>query len=340
MKMFKSDNNSGIHPKILESIINANNGHDSAYEDDIYSIEAKKAISELFDKEVDVYFTTSGTASNIIGLAGLLNPFEAVICPDTAHINVDECGSFERFIGSKILYTPNRNGKIIKEDILPYLQSIGNEHKSQPKIISISQTTELGSLYTIEEIKELADFAHDNDMLLHIDGARIANAVVALETTFKEMITDTGVDLLSFGGTKNGMMIGEAIISFNKESSKNLKYHRKQAMQLISKMRFISVQFLTYLSNDLWKENAKIANAMGQYLSKELSKIEGIQVKEGLITNMVFANLDKSIIEELEKEFDFYVTNREENEVRFVMSFDIIKKDIDRFIEAIKEISL
>lgn len=340
MKMFKSDNNSGIHPKILESIINANNGHNKAYEEDVYSIEAKKAISELFEKEIDVYFTTSGTASNIIGLAGLLKPFESVICPDTAHINVDECGSFERFIGSKIIYTPNRNGKIIKEDIIPFLESVGNEHKSQPKVISISQTTELGTLYTVEEIKELADFAHDNNMLLHIDGARIANAVVALNTTFKEMITDTGVDLLSFGGTKNGMLIGEAIISFNKELSENFKYHRKQAMQLVSKMRFISVQFLSYLSNDLWKENAKNANEMGRYLVNELSKIEGIKIKEGLETNMVFANIDRKILKELEKRFEFYITDKESNEVRFVMSFDIIKKDIDKLIEAIKEISL
>lgn len=339
MKMFKSDNNSGIHPKVLEAIINANNGHDRAYEDDKYSIKAKEKISELFGQEVDVYFVTSGTASNVIGLSGLLRPFESVVCPDTAHINVDECGSFEVFTGSKLLYTPNRDGKISIEDIKPFLSSIGDQHQSQPRIISISQTTEVGSLYTVEEIKELADFAHENNMLLHIDGARIANAVVALNTTFKEMITDTGVDLLSFGGTKNGMMIGEAIVCFNKELSKYFKFHRKQAMQLISKMRFISAQFIAYLEDELWKENAQNANNMGQYLAGELSKLEGVRVKEGLITNMIFANMDRKIIEALEEKFDFYVTDEEANEVRFVTSFDITKEDIDKFIEAIKEIN-
>lgn len=340
MKMFKSDNNSGIHPKILESIINANNGHDNAYENDRYSIETKKMISEVFGQEVDVYFVTSGTAANVIGLSGLIKPFQSIVCPDTAHINVDECGSFEKFAGSKILSTPNRNGKIIKEDIEPYLESIGDEHQSQPKVISISQTTELGTLYTIEEIKELADFAHKNNMLLHVDGARIANAVVALDTTFKEMITDTGVDLLSFGGTKNGMMIGEAIVSFNKELSKEFKFYRKQGMQLLSKMRFISAQFLAYLSNDLWRENAKNANEMGQYLKKELSQIEGIEIREGLKTNMIFAKMDKDIIDKLEKEFDFHVIDKENDEIRLVMSYDMTKKSIDKFINLIKETSL
>lgn len=337
MKMFKSDNNSGVHPKILEAIINANDGHDRAYGDDRYSLEAKEKISKLFGKEVDVYFVTSGTAANVIGLGGLLRPFESVICPDTAHINVDECGSFETFTGSKILYTPNRNGKITKEDIKPFLSSLGDEHQSQPRVISISQTTEVGTLYSLEEIRELADFAHENNMLLHMDGARIANAVVALDTTFKEMVTDTGVDLLSFGGTKNGMMIGEAIISFNKELSRYFKFHRKQGMQLLSKMRFISAQFIAYLEDDLWKENAKNANDMGQYLAKELSILEGVKVKENLITNMIFANMDKKIIDALQDDFDFYVTDEGTNEVRFVTSFDIIKEDIDKFIEAIKE---
>lgn len=337
--MFKSDNNSGIHPKVLEAIINANSGHDRAYEDDKYSIEAKKKISELFGKEVDVYFVTSGTAANVIGLSGLLRSFESVVCPDTAHINVDECGSFETFTGSKILYTPNKNGKIVIEDVKEFLSSIGDEHQSQPRVISISQTTEVGTLYTVEEIKKLADFAHENNMLLHMDGARIANAVVALNTTFKEMVTDTGVDLLSFGGTKNGMMIGEAIVSFNKELSKYFKFHRKQGMQLLSKMRFISAQFIGYLENDLWKENAQNANNMGQYLSTELSKLEGVEVKKGLITNMIFANMDRKIIEALEERFDFYVTDEETNEVRFVTSFDITKEDIDKFIKAIKEVN-
>lgn len=339
MRMFKSDNNSGVHPKILESIISANTGHDNPYGYDKYSVEAKKKITELFEKEVDIYFVTTGTAANIIGLSCLLEPFEAVVCTDTAHINTDEGGSFERISGSKILYTEGKDGKLEIEDIKPFLTVKGDEHRVQPRIISISQTTETGTLYTVEEIKALADFAHDNHMLLHIDGARIANAVVALNTSFKEMITDTGVDLLSFGGTKNGMMVGEAIISFNNDLTKDLKYYRKQGMQLLSKMRFISAQFIGYLEGELWRENAQNANSMGQYLANELSKLEGVTVKEGLMTNMIFANMNKKIIDELQEKFGFYTIDEDTNLVRLVTSFDTTKEDIDRFIEAIKEVN-
>lgn len=339
MRMFKSDNNSGVHPKILESIISANTGHDNPYGYDKYSVEAKKKIRELFEKEVDIYFVTTGTAANIIGLSCLLEPFEAVVCTDTAHINTDEGGSFERISGSKILYTEGKDGKLEIEDIKPFLTVKGDEHRVQPRIISISQTTETGTLYTVEEIKALADFAHDNHMLLHIDGARIANAVVALNTSFKEMITDTGVDLLSFGGTKNGMMVGEAIISFNNDLTKDLKYYRKQGMQLLSKMRFISAQFIGYLEGELWRENAQNANSMGQYLANELSKLKGVMVKEGLMTNMIFANMDKKIIDELQEKFGFYTIDEDTNLVRLVTSFDTTKEDIDRFIEAIKEVN-
>ncbi|MBC8591011.1 threonine aldolase family protein [Wansuia hejianensis] len=339
MRMFKSDNNSGVHPKILESIISANTGHDNPYGYDKYSVEAKKKIRELFEKEVDIYFVTTGTAANIIGLSCLLEPFEAVVCTDTAHINTDEGGSFERISGSKILYTEGKDGKLEIEDIKPFLTVKGDEHRVQPRIISISQTTETGTLYTVEEIKALADFAHDNHMLLHIDGARIANAVVALNTSFKEMITDTGVDLLSFGGTKNGMMVGEAIISFNNDLTKDLKYYRKQGMQLLSKMRFISAQFIGYLEGELWRENAQNANSMGQYLANELSKLKGVTVKEGLMTNMIFANMNKKIIDELQEKFGFYTIDEDTNLVRLVTSFDTTKEDIDRFIEAIKEVN-
>lgn len=337
MKMFMSDNNSGVHPKIMEAITNINTGHEYSYGDDKTTKEAISKISKLMGKDVDVYFVTSGTAANIIGLSGLLKPYEAVVCPDSAHINVDECGAFERFTGSKIIYLPNEEGKIKKEQILGYLKSLGDEHQSQPRIISISQTTETGTLYSIDEIKDLADFAHENNMLLHIDGARIANAVVALDTTFKEMIRDTGVDLLSFGGTKNGMMIGEAIVSLNKDLSKNFKFYRKQGMQLLSKMRFISAQFIPYIEEEIWKENALNANMMGNYFAKELSQIPNIRLKENMNTNMIFAYLEKNLVEILKNRFDFYVLDDETNLIRLVTSFDTTKEEIDIFIDAIKE---
>lgn len=338
MKMFKSDNNSGIHPKVLEAIGKVNFEHDLAYGGDETTKEAIDKISEIFGKEVDVYFVTTGTAANVIGLSGLLNSYEGVVCADTAHINVDECGSFEKFSGSKILYVPGKSGKISKEDVQGFLVSLGDEHQVQPKVISISNVTETGTLYTAEEIKELADFAHENNMYLHVDGARIANAVVALNTTFKELITDTGVDLLSFGGTKNGMMIGEAIVSFNKEISKNFKFFRKQGMQLLSKMRFVSAQFIAYLEDDVWKENAQHANDMGKYFAEELSKFSGIKLKDYAGTNMLFVYMEKDLTEKLLERFGFYVIDASTNLVRLVTSFDTQKEEIDEFISAIKEL--
>ncbi|WP_353096156.1 low specificity L-threonine aldolase [Tissierella praeacuta] len=338
MKMFMSDNNSGVHPKIMEAIININNGHDYSYGNDSTTKKAIEKIKELLGKDVDVYFVTTGTAANVIGLSGILKPYEAIVCADTAHINVDECGALERFSGSKILQIPTENGKICKEEVRKFLHSLGDEHQSQPRIISISQTTETGILYSMEEIKDLAEFAHENNMLLHIDGARIANAVVALDTTFKEMITDTGADLLSFGGTKNGMMIGETIISLNKDLSKAFKFYIKQGMQLLSKMRFVSAQFVAYLSNDLWRENALNANNMGKYFARRLSEISEITLKNEPATNMIFANMDKDLIKALQEKFDFYVIDEESGLVRLVTSFDTNKEDIDKFVDSAKEI--
>ncbi|MEY8415426.1 low specificity L-threonine aldolase [Tissierella praeacuta] len=338
MKMFMSDNNSGVHPSIIEAIINVNNGHDYSYGNDITTKKAIEKIRELLGVEADIYFVTTGTAANVIGLSGLLKPYEAVVCANTAHINVDECGALEKFSGSKILQISTENGKISKKEVIAFLHSLGDEHQSQPRIISISQTTETGTLYSIKEIKDLANFAHENNMLLHIDGARIANAVVALDTTFKEMITDTGVDLLSFGGTKNGMMIGEAIVSLNKDLSKGFKFYRKQGMQLLSKMRFVSAQFVAYLSNELWKENASNANNMGKYFADRLLEIPGVTLKSKPETNMLFVYMKKDLINSLQKEFDFYLINEETNLIRLVTSFDTSKDDIDNFIEFIKNI--
>lgn len=338
MKMFVSDNNSGAHPKILEAIYNCNYGHEPSYGNDKYSEKAMEIFKKLFEKDIDVYFVTSGTAANIIGLTGLLQPFEGVVCADTAHINTDECGALERFGGNKILYVPNRNGKIYPEDIKNFLSSRGDEHQVQPRVISISQITEHGTIYTIEEIKALADFAHENHMLLHIDGARIANGVVALNSSFKEMITDTGVDLLSFGGTKNGMIMGEAIVSFNKEISKNFKYIRKQGMQLISKMRFVSAQFIPYLEEEIWRENATNSNNMAQYLKDELIKISNIKIINEVIGNILFVQFPKETRKALEGEFSSYEIDRENNIIRFVTSFDTTKEDVNSFVKRIKNI--
>lgn len=338
LKMFMSDNNSGVHSKIMEAIVNINQEHDYSYGTDNTTKRAEELISTLLGKDVDTYFVSTGTAANVIGLSGLLKPYEGVVAAETAHINVDECGALERFSGSKILHISTEDGKISKEGIEKYIGSLGDHHQSQPRVISISQTTETGTLYSIEEIRKLADFAHENGMLLHVDGARIANAVVALNTTFKEMIADTGVDLLSFGGTKNGMMIGEAIVSLNKELSQAFKFYRKQGMQLISKMRFISAQFIAYIEDEIWKENALNANNMGKYFAKELSSIPSIKLKNQPETNMIFLHMEKELIDLLHERFDFYVPDEKTNLVRLVTSFDTTKEDIDEFIGFIKKI--
>lgn len=337
MKMFKSDNTSGVHPRILQAIIDVNQEHAHPYGEDPTTKKAEELISEALGRKADVFFVTTGTAANVIGLSGLLKPYEGIVSADTAHINVDECGAMEKHTGNKIIQIPNKNGKISPKEIYPLLEVVGDEHIVQPKVISISQVTEMGTLYSVEEIKALADFAHENNMFLHIDGARLANALESLGVTLKEMITDTGVDLLSFGGTKNGMMMGEAIVSFNKEYSKAFSFHRKQGMQLVSKMRFISAQFIEYLKDDLWIENAKNANDMGRYFAEELDKQQGVKLLAPVESNIVFAYMDKDMIDYLLESFYFYLKDPKTGMVRLVTSFDTTKKEVDDFIDAIKK---
>lgn len=334
--MFKSDNVSGVDNRILEYLLEINNEHQNPYGNDYYSKKAEEVIGKAFNTEVNVYYVTSGTASNVIALSAALRQYQGVICTDTAHINTEEGGSFERFTGSKILPVSNYNGKLKIEDLEKYVSKINNEHFSQAKVISISQLTEFGTMYTNDEIKEIADFAHKNDMYLHLDGARISNAVVALETSYEDMVTKTGVDILSFGGTKNGMMIGEAIVCFNDKINEELKFHRKQGMQLLSKMRYLSGPFIPYLEENIWYENAKHANDMGQYLISELSKIKNIKISDDLKANMIFAEMDEKYIDNLKDEIGFNVVKN--NQVRIVTSFDTKKEEVDNFINRLKEL--
>ena len=250
-KGFASDNNSGVHPEIMMAISEANKGHTVAYGDDPYTREAIKKFREEFGPDISVYFVFLGTAANVLGLGALARPYYSVVCPETAHINEDECGAPERFNGFKLIPVPTENGKLTVDGIQQHLHGINFEHHSQPRLISISQVTELGTIYTPEELKTLCDFAHAHDMYVHMDGARIANAAAALGTSFKEITKDVGVDVLSFGGTKNGMMYGEAIVFFTDIMGDDFKYMRKQGMQLASKMRFISAQFLSYFLYNL-----------------------------------------------------------------------------------------
>jgi len=333
---FASDNNSGVHPEILKAIIEANQGHTVAYGDDIYTQRAKQKFYEHFGNDIDIYFVFIGTAANVLGLNAATRSWNAIICAETAHINVDECGAPEKFNGFKLLSIETPNGKLTVDLIKKHMHGFGFEHHSQPKVISITQATEMGTVYTKEEIMALADFAHKNNMYLHMDGARIANAAVTLNMQFKEFTKDAGVDILSFGGTKNGMMYGEAILFLNKQLGQDFKYVRKQGMQLASKMRFISAQFERYLTNNLWNESASHANRMAKLLASKVQEIPQIKITQKVEANGVFAIVPKEIIEDLKKEYFFYDWDESKNEVRWMCSFDTTEEDIFNFIHLIK----
>lgn len=334
---FASDNNSGVHPEIMKAIIEANEGHTIAYGDDIYTERAKAKLYEHFGNDIDIYFVFIGTAANVLGLNVATRSWNSVICAETSHINEDECGAPEKFNGFKLLSVETSDGKLTIDLIQKHIRGFDFEHHSQPKIISITQATELGTVYTTGEIKELADYAHQNNMFLHMDGARIANAAVSLNKGFKEFTKDVGVDILSFGGTKNGMMYGEAILFLNKELGQDFKYIRKQGMQLASKMRFISIQFERYLSDNLWCDNAKHSNNMAQLLESKIKDIPRIQITQKVEANGIFAIVPKEIIPELKQEYFFYDWDESRSEVRWMTSFDTQEEDINNFVELIKE---
>lgn len=337
-KNFASDNNAGVHPKILQSIADCNIGHAVGYGDDPYTAAAIDKFKKLFDDEIAVFFVYGGTGANVTGLQAMLKSHAAVICTETAHINVDECGAPEKFTGCKLIALPTPDGKIRIRQIEPLLHDRGFEHHVQPRVISITQPTEMGTVYSLEELKTLSAFAKANDLYLHVDGARLANAAAALNLGFKSFTKDAGVDALSFGGTKNGMMFGEAVVFFNQDLAAEFKYIRKQGMQLHSKMRFISAQFEAYLSNNLWLNNARHANAMAQYLEQEIKNIPQIKITQKVETNGVFAIVPKELIGPLQKEYFFYIWDTAKNEVRWMTAFDTDEEDVRQFIATIKRL--
>ena len=337
LKTFASDNNSGTHPDILRAINLCNSGHAIGYGDDQYTELALKKFKEHFGEGIDVYFVYGGTGANVLGLKAITQPYNSIICAETAHINVDECGAPEKFTGCKIQTVPSENGKIFPSQIDPLLHGFGFPHQSQPKVISITQPTELGTVYSIEEIKDIAELAHKHGLLLHMDGARISNAAAYLKANLRDITVNAGVDVLSFGGTKNGMMFGEAVVFFNKMFSIDFKYIRKQGMQLHSKMRFISAQFEAMLSNDLWLCNAQRSNDLAQILAKEIIKIPTIKLSQPVQINAVFSIIPKEIIEPLQQEYFFYVWDENKNEVRWMTSFDTEERDIFKFVNTLKK---
>lgn len=337
-KNFASDNNAGVHPDILKAITDVNTGYALAYGDDAYTARAVEKFKEHFGANIDAYFVFIGTAANVLGLKAVTDPFNSIICTEFAHINVDEGGAPERLTGCKLVTVPTVDGKLTIEQIAERLDVLGNQHHNQPKVVSISQSTEFGTVYTPVELKKIADFVHKHQMFLHMDGARISNAAASLNLGLKEITADVGVDILSCGGTKNGLMFGEAVVFFNRELSKNFKYIRKQGMQLMSKMRFVSAQFEALLSNDLWLKNALNANKMAQLLAKEISQIPQLKITQKVEANVVFAIIPPQYVPLIQEKYFFYVWNEKTSEVRLMTAFDTTEEDIRDFIRVVKEV--
>jgi len=333
---FGSDNHSGISPEVLQAIATANVDHALAYGDDEYCERTAALFRQTFGDQASVYFVFNGTGANVLNIDAICRSHHAVVCADTAHINVDECGAPQRIVGCKLLTVSTPDGKLTPELVKTQLHGFGFEHHSQPRAISIAQATELGTLYTLDEIRSLADLAHSYNMYLHIDGARLANAAVALGCTFKEMTTDQGVDCLSFGGTKNGLLMGESAVILNPELDVELKYRRKQMGQLCSKMRFMAVQFEAYLTNDLWRRNAEHSNSMAKLLFEELRNVPQAEVVYPVQVNSVFVRLPRNVWTALQNDYFFYDWDEADNVVRWMCSFDTTEEDIHNFVAALR----
>ncbi len=355
---FGSDNHSGVSPEVIEAIAKANSEHALAYGDDEYTKRLEEIFKETFGEQARVYLVFNGTGANVLSIDAMCRSHEAVVCAETAHINVDECGAPQRVVGCRLLTVDTPDGKLTPELVRTRLHGFGFEHHSQPKAISISQPTELGTLYTLDEIKSLADLAHSYNMYLHVDGARLANAAVALGCTFKEMTTDLGVDALSFGGTKNGLLMGESCVLLNPTLDVDMKYRRKQMTQLCSKMRFMAAQFICYLggvkgsengvrgsertnaevAEPLWKRNAEHSNRMAQLLNSQLSTLNSqLKVMYPVQVNSIFAQLPTAVWHRLQERYFFYDWDEAADVVRWMCSFDTTEEDIHAFVNALKE---
>lgn len=335
---FASDNYSGIHPEVLAAIAEANDGHQGAYGSDVYTARLQEVVQAQFGEGAEAFPVFNGTGANVTGLQSMLPRWGAVIAASTAHINVDEGGAPEKIGGFKLLTVPTDDGKLTPDLIDREAWGWGDEHRAQPLVVSITQSTELGTLYTAQEIRTIADHAHERGMKLHLDGARLSNAAAALDLPLRAFTRDAGVDVLSFGGTKNGAMLGEAVVVLEPSASDGLIYSRKFNMQLSSKMRFVSAQLIALLEGDLWLRNARHANAMAARLRGEIEAgiaagaINGVAFTQPTQSNGVFATVPDGVADALRESFRFYDWDAARNEVRWMCSFDTHEDDVDAFV--------
>ena len=333
---FASDNVASAHPHVIEALIAANTGSAGPYGDDPWTRRATRKFRDLLDADVEVLLTYGGTGANVVALQSILAPHEAVICPSGAHINVEECGAAERFTGAKLIDIPSDDGKLRPDAITDLLRPARGEHNVKPRVLAISQVTELGSVYTVEEITQLAELAHTHGLLLFMDGARIANAAAALGCSLRELTVDAGVDVLTFGGTKNGLVYGEAVIYLRPELATRARFARKQAGQLASKMRFIAAQFDALLTDQLWLDNAHHANRAAALLADRIADTPHVEMLRAPQANSIFACLPEPAIEPLQNWSFFWTWDASKNLVRWMTSFATAKTDVARFADGVR----
>ncbi len=335
-RSFASDNNAGVHLEVLKAITAANQGHVVGYGDDPYTDSAVRQFKRHFGDDVEVFFVFNGTAANCLGLKALTNSYHAVICAEAAHIYVDECGAPEKFTGCKLIPIHSQDGNLTVEAVRDAYHGIGVEHHVQPRVVAITQSTEVGTVYKEDEVRRLAGFAHERGMFLHMDGARIANAAASRGLGLRQATRDLGVDVLSFGATKNGGMGSEAVVFFDPKLAADFKFYRKQGMQLASKMRYLSAQFEALLKDGLWLRSAQHANRMAQTLKRELSKIPQVKVAYKVEANGVFVKLPRGVIRKLQKRYFFYMWDERQSMVRWMCSWDTTEQDVKQFVEFLR----
>ncbi len=339
VKGFGSDNHAGVHPTLLQALLEANVGHAPSYGTDTWSSQLRQLIKSQFGEKAEGFLVFNGTAANVLCLKALVRDYETVLTAATSHLHMDECGAAEKLIGCKVVSIPSADGKLRAEDIEPFLIRKGDQHFSQVRAVSITQPTEYGTLYSLEEMRALADFAHAHDLFLHVDGSRFIYAAAALETDFKTLTQDAGVDALSFGGTKNGLLFGELCLFFQAEAAKNFKYIRKQGMQLPSKQRFAAAQFQRFLQPPgLWRQVAANGLQLAARLAAGLSEFPEIQVTQKTQANAVFARIPKAWVKPLREKHFFYVWDEHTFECRLMLSFDSTDHDVDSFLQTIQKI--
>ncbi|WUI02428.1 low specificity L-threonine aldolase [Spirillospora sp. NBC_00431] len=336
-RAFASDNQASVHPDVLAALAAVNDGHQPAYGDDTVTARLRDVVRRHFGERAEVFPVFNGTGANVVSLQAMSERWSSVVCPESAHINTDECGASEKIAGLKLVTVATPDGKLTPELVEAHATGAGNVQRRQPAVVSITQSTELGTVYTAEETAAVAAAAHRRGMSVHMDGARIANAAASLGAPLRALTTDAGVDVLSFGGTKNGLLLGEAIVVLNPDAVRGVSYLRKSSMQLASKMRYVSAQLVALLDGDLWLRNAVHANAMARRLETAARNVRGVEITRSVDANAVFAIIPKDAAGRLRKRFPFYTWDERTGEVRWVCSFDTTEDDVDAFATALAE---